>query len=244
MQAGQIALRYFNQLETVHYKADNTLLTQADLEIEQFLTEKITAAFPDDGLIGEEGTRFQADQRPSRLWAIDPLDGTTAFVKELPTWGIAIGILEAGLPVFGLFYMPLLNDLTYTTPNGLLWANGQERQYTVNSNWQDKGYLAVSGSAHYNFSINVRRTFTLGSASASLVYTARSSASAAFIPKARLWDLVAGAAMIHQTQGEVCYLSGAAIDYLALLDGKRAPEPVIAGHPSLLLEIRQAIQYK
>ena len=54
-QAGQIALRYFNNGSDVHYKADNTLLTRADVEIEQFLAAQIRAAYPDHHLLGEEG---------------------------------------------------------------------------------------------------------------------------------------------------------------------------------------------
>jgi fructose-1,6-bisphosphatase/inositol monophosphatase family enzyme len=145
-----------------------------------------------------------------------------------------VGLLHDDRPCFGLFYMPLLDDMTCT-------AYPQARS-GLRSEWGPRGFLAVSASSHRNFNIDVTYCRALGSASAGLVYTARGSATAAFIPKVRLWDLVAGAAILHQAGGEMRYLSGAAIDYAALRDGQLAPESVIAGHPCLLDGLQQAIQ--
>lgn len=235
-RAGQIALRHFNAV-TPRLKADHSFVTRADLEIEQFLTERFRAAFPAFNLLSEEGTRVETTgPAPSGLWAIDPLDGTTAFVHGLPGWGISIGLLVGGRPAFGLFYMPLLNDMTWA---GALDGADSPPPFRlgVRSSWGEKGFLAVSSSAHRDFHIGVPRTRALGSVGANLVYMARGSAAAAFISRARLWDLVAGAAIVTVAGGELRYLSGKPIDYPALLDGQPAPEPVIAGHPRLLDEL-------
>jgi len=53
--------------------------------------------------------------------------------------------------------------------------------------------------------------------------------------------LVAGAAILVRAGGELRYLSGNSIDYLQLLDGRLAPEPIIAGHPDLLAELPSLI---
>jgi fructose-1,6-bisphosphatase/inositol monophosphatase family enzyme len=79
---------------------------------------------------------------------------------------------------------------------------------------------------------------------ANLVYTARGSAVGAFLTKVRLWDLVAGAAILSRAGGELRYLSGQEIDYLQLLDGNLTPEPIIAGHPLMLEQLQQAIVLK
>jgi myo-inositol-1(or 4)-monophosphatase len=240
-QVGQIALRY-SQDVVPRRKPDQSFLTQADLEIEDFLAERIRSTFPDHGLISEEGTRGQNNRSAAYLWVVDPLDGTTAFVQGLTGWGISIGLLHRGRPCFGLFYMPLLDDMTYTTGSDGICRNGLSLHQTVRSDWGPKGFLAVNASAHRDFQIDVHRTRTMGSVSANLVYTARGAATAAFVPKARLWDLVAGAAILSGAGGELRYLSGKRIDYGQLLDGRLAPEPIVGGHPDLLVGLRNRIQ--
>jgi myo-inositol-1(or 4)-monophosphatase len=239
-QAGQIALHHFKNVSP-QYKSDRTFLTQADLEIESFLAERIRTAYPDHGLIGEEGTQ-KGDRVSPSVWVIDPLDGTTAFVWGLPGWGISIGLLERGRPCFGLFYMPLLDDIAYTNGRGQVYCNEHRLERPIRPDWEQKGFLAVSASAHHDFQIDVRHTRALGSVGANLVYTARGSATAAFLPKARLWDLVAGAAILTEAGGELCYLSGRPVDYEALLGGQLAPEPIIAGHPKVLAGLQDAIR--
>ena len=240
-QAGQIALCYFNNVD-YQRKADHTFLTQADLEIEHFLVEQIRTAYPDHNLIGEEGARSSDHQSSPNTWTIDPIDGTTTFVQGLPGWGISIGLLHQGQPCFGLFYMPLLDDLTYTTDQGEVYGNGRLLNETLRRDWENKGFLAVNSSAHHDFQINLKRIRALGSAGANLIYTARGSATAAFLQKARLWDVVAGAAILARVGGELRYLSGKPVDYLELMDGRLIPEPIIAGRPQVLDEVQRAIR--
>jgi myo-inositol-1(or 4)-monophosphatase len=240
-QAGQIALHHFKNV-THQCKPNHSFFTQADLEIERFLTKRIQAAYQDHSLISEEGTRIKDDYPAPDVWVIDPLDGTTAFVQGLPGWGISIGLLHQGQPCFGLFYMPLLDDMTYTKGHTGACCGGRDLHQAVRADWGEKGFLAVNASAHRDFKINVQRTRALGSIGANLVYTARGAATAAFIPKAHLWDLVAGAAILIKAGGELRYLSGTSIDYLQLLNGQLAPEPVIAGHPHLLAELASLIR--
>jgi myo-inositol-1(or 4)-monophosphatase len=243
-EAGQIAMKYFNRQKKVWHKPNNTFVTEADLEMEALLAERIKAAFPDDGLIGEEGARSQKGQGSKRIWAIDPLDGTTLFVKGLPGWGILIGALEDGQPSFGCFYMPLLDDLSYTYGStGVCW-NGNDISGAIRSDWRDKGFLAISSSVYNKFEINIRCTRSVGGVGANLAYTARGTATAGFFTKARLWDLVAGAAIVKRAGGELRYLSGQPIDYLELLDGRLAREPIIVGHPELLGELSEKIKRK
>ena len=241
-QAGKIAMRYFRNV-TVQVKADSSLLTQADLEIEAFLTEKLRANFPDYGLVGEEGARGSNDAAEN-IWAVDPIDGTTVFVQGLPGWGIAIGLLHKGQPAFGLFYMPLLKDLIYTAGPGEVISLGRPLQSALRQNWKVKGFLASASFVHQNFEIDMPRIRALGSVNANLIYTTRGAAAAAFAPRPHLWDLVAGGAILLNRGGALRYLSGKPIDYLSLLDGQKTPEPVIAGHPAILNELPKLIHPK
>jgi myo-inositol-1(or 4)-monophosphatase len=241
-QAGRVAMVHFNQQIEPTLKADESLLTPADVEIEQFLIEQISSAYPNHYVVSEETPTSRPDQ-PSLActWGIDPLDGTTAFFHGLPGWGISLGLLCAGQLIFGLFYMPLLNDLTCACA-GELWWNEQQPAWTVKADWNHKGFLAVTTRAHQEFEIDVPRIRALGSVGASLVYTARGAATAALIPRAYLWDILAGAIILTQAGGELRYLSGQPVDYVALLDGRLTPEPILAGHPALLDELQNAIR--
>ncbi len=240
-QAGQIALRHFKNINP-QYKPDRSFLTQADLEVEQFLAERIRNAYPGHTVIGEEGARDKNEQLSPNVWAIDPIDGTTAFVLGLPGWGISIGLLHQGRPSFGLFYMPLLDDMTYTTGQGQVYCNERNLNGAISQDWEQKKFLAVNSTAHYDFQISIKQIRALGSIGANLVYTARGAAAATFAARARLWDLVAGAAILARVGGELRYLSGKPLDYLALLDGRLAPEAIIAGHPQVLAELPAAIR--
>ena len=240
-QAGQIALGYFKNV-TPELKPDNTFLTKADLEIERYLGEQIRGTFPDHHMIGEEGTRDKNRAHSPNVWAVDPIDGTTAFVQGLPGWGISIGLLHQGQPHFGLFYMPLLDDLTYTTAHGDVYCNGRNLKGRLRSDWADKGFLAIASTSHADFTIKVRRTRALGSIAVNLVYTARGTATATFAPKANLWDVAAGAAILLRVGGELRYLSGRPVDYQQLLSGRLAPEPIIAGHPLVLEDLIEKIR--
>lgn len=232
-QAGQIALRYFKNISPER-KADSTFLTGVDLEIEHFLAERLQSAYPDHNLIGEEGVRNRNAHRSPHVWVIDPIDGTTAFVQGLPGWGISIGLLSHGRPCFGLYYMPLLDDLTYTGGQGEVYCNGINLAGALRRGWGQKGFLAVNAGAHFDYQINLKRTRALGSVGTNLVYTARGTATAAFIPQAHLWDLVPGAAILTGIGGELRYLSGRPVNYQKLLDGRSVREPLIAGHPEVL----------
>jgi myo-inositol-1(or 4)-monophosphatase len=251
-QAGEIAKDHFNHTHA-QLKADNTLVTQADREVESFLVERVRAAYPGHSLIAEEGARVQGVDHPhpaeelhpsEYLWAIDPIDGTRAFTQGLPCWGISIGVLRQGRPYWGLFYMPILEDWTYTEgAEGVAW-NGRDLRGAVRSTWDDQSYLAISSSAHYYYQIDVKRTRALGSVAANMAYTARGSSLGALATRASIWDLAASAAILARVGAELQSLSGKPIDWSLLRDGHRIPEPVLAAHPALIQRLRALIRLK
>lgn len=239
--AGHIAMRDFKKVNPTRFKPDDSMLTPTDVEIEQFLMTKVQSAFLGHNVLAEEGSRIQTAS--PYTWIIDPLDGTTAFVRGLPGWGVSLALLYEDEPVFGLYYMPLLDDLTYAIPQSVV-CNNERLHNTMPTNWDNNGFLAVSAGAHHDFEIGIPRTRALGSVSASLVYTARGSATAAFIPKAYLWDLAAGAFILKQAGGELRYLSGRPVELAALLHGHHAPEAIVAGHPAMVADTLGAIKPK
>ena len=108
-QAGQLALRHQRGIRA-EKKADDSPVTEADRECERLIAGLLNDAFPEDGILGEEGAR--AESRSGRRWIIDPIDGTRDYMRGNPLWANLIA-LEAGgevvagavnLPMLGLFY--------------------------------------------------------------------------------------------------------------------------------------------
>ncbi|MBI4354666.1 MAG: hypothetical protein HY595_05450 [Candidatus Omnitrophica bacterium] len=105
-EASRIALRYFRTRLRVERKSDQSPVTIADRTIEQFLRRELARAFPGEVVVGEE---FHSPaQRGTTYWTVDPIDGTRAFSRGLPTWGILIGRVERGKPVLGACRFPAL----------------------------------------------------------------------------------------------------------------------------------------
>jgi len=88
------------------------LVTEADYEVERRFTEAISEKYPDDGVLAEERGRIEAaSQVDSRLWVIDPLDGTVNYAWGGPLFSISIGLIENGKPKAGWVYSPVLKEL-------------------------------------------------------------------------------------------------------------------------------------
>ena len=83
-------------------------------------------AFPDDGLLGEEGT--EKPSRSGRRWIIDPIDGTRDFVRGNPAWSNLIGLEAGGEVVAGFANMPALGELFAATRGEGAFVNGERMQ--------------------------------------------------------------------------------------------------------------------
>ncbi len=84
-------------------KLDGSLVTQSDQWADQEIREAIISAFPTHGVLSEEGEHVFPDNE--WCWIIDPLDGTTNFARGIPIWGISMGLLYQGTPVFGYVHL-------------------------------------------------------------------------------------------------------------------------------------------
>ena len=104
--AGDIALAHFRSLSgvPVEQKGHLDLVTRADREVEAYLIASLRAAFPEDGIFGEEGGDIAGVS--GRTWVLDPIDGTFNFVRGSQNWAISIGLFAAGRPVFGVIFAP------------------------------------------------------------------------------------------------------------------------------------------
>ena len=102
-----IALRYFRAPSLrVSRKADRSPVTGADRAVEERLRTALSRLAPGETIVGEEFGRSGRDT--ASYWTVDPIDGTRAFSRGLPTWGIMVGRVERGRATLGLCDFPAL----------------------------------------------------------------------------------------------------------------------------------------
>jgi len=119
-RAGELTLQYFNRPDLlVERKRDGTPVTVADRQAEEYLRNRIAAAFPDDAVLGEE-----MPERPGTSpfrWIVDPIDGTKSFVHGVPLYGTLVGVEYDKQSVIGVVVLPALEEYVYAARGQGAW---------------------------------------------------------------------------------------------------------------------------
>ncbi|MDZ4780119.1 MAG: inositol monophosphatase family protein [Planctomycetia bacterium] len=119
-EAGDITLRYFcTDGYHIERKQDATPVTEADRGSELHLRERISKAFPDDAILGEEfpDTPGTSGYR----WILDPIDGTKSFISGVPLYGTLVGVEHERASVIGVIHMPGLDEMVYAAKGQGAW---------------------------------------------------------------------------------------------------------------------------
>ena len=113
--AADLALAYFESGVSATLKADGTPVTEADRAVERLFRETLSAARPEDALLGEElGQLGESD----RVWIIDPIDGTSFFSRRDPNWRVHIALEVAGSTEIAVVTAPALRRCWWATRGG------------------------------------------------------------------------------------------------------------------------------
>ncbi len=243
--AGQLALSYFRKV-VPEWKRDLTYVTEADLAVQGYIQEALAKHFPGDGILAEENGLKAAPDAGSRIWVVDPIDGTAAFAAGLPIWGPGIALFEEGELVAGYFYAPAVGDLFYTTRSGKVLRNGHPTRLRQPVPFHRETSLLVASRLHRNYHIDPGfpgKLRNLGSSIAHLCYLATGCADAALMERVYVWDIAPGLAMLQHNGGILVYLDGTPVQISDLLQGQRAPQPMLAGHPKTIAALAPLIQY-
>jgi 3'(2'), 5'-bisphosphate nucleotidase len=126
-EAGAIVRHYHDRVDQIEWKGENDPVTAADKAVNDFLVEKLTASFPDIGVLAEESKDNLDRLNYKAIWCIDPLDGTKEFIARNGEFSIMVGLALEGMAVLGVVYQPV-KDFMYsgirdegawlTTPEG------------------------------------------------------------------------------------------------------------------------------
>ncbi len=228
--AGKLALSFTNNAKGVQ-KPDRSLVSEADFEVERFIVSRLKTFFPNDNVIGEElGGKEARFQKRSRLWAVDPIDGTNSFLHGLPTWGISIGIMENGKPIAGGFYMPVVHEMFLALEGEGATRNGKTLPRLEGMEITNQTVMLGPSSRKRFYKMDYPgKSVAYGSASAHVAYAATGGIIVALVDRPQIWDILGPLAVLQEVGGGAYHPDGHSLDLQKLANGEKAEGPIFFG---------------
>jgi myo-inositol-1(or 4)-monophosphatase len=205
------------QANSVEVKSFNQLVSYVDKTAEEILVKGLSAALPEAGFITEEETI--ATQNKEWMWVIDPLDGTTNFIHNLPVYSVSIGLLKNNKPMMGIVYEVNKDEMFYAWNGGGAFLNGQPISVKTNADLGKS--LLATGFPYYDyqqmdayldtlkyFMKNTQGMRRMGSAAIDLAYTACGRFDAFFEYGLSPWDVAGGICLIEEAGGVIADFEG------------------------------------
>jgi myo-inositol-1(or 4)-monophosphatase len=220
--AGQLLRRELPRTRQVSFKGMSTnLVTEMDARAEKLVVDALLTAFPDDGILAEEGSARAG--RSGRRWIIDPLDGTTNYAHGVPAFAVGIGLQHGDEIVLGVVYEPTREELYVAERGGGAWLN-DERLAVSTSDTLDTSLLATGfpydirvrpdkNLAEYAaFAVRTRGVRRFGSALLDFAYVAAGRLDGFWELTLGPWDVAGGMILIEEAGGRVTDLRGGRVD--------------------------------
>lgn len=135
-QAGQLTLGYFQTALLPDFKEDESPVTAADQAAERLIRKRISAAYPDHDIVGEEYGESGPGSGGLR-WFVDPIDGTRSFVRGVPLYAVLIGLEAEGEMQVGAAYFPALGEMVAAARGEGCWWNGRPARVSTVARWRD-----------------------------------------------------------------------------------------------------------
>lgn len=200
------------QSSDIEVKDMNSFVSYVDKEAEKKLVDGLQAILPEAGFIAEEGTLDTKGEEYN--WIIDPLDGTTNYLHNLPVYAISIGLEQHGKMVSGVILELGMNELFYAWKNGGAYLN--RKAIHVKQSTQLEDTLLATGFPYYDYTrlpkyMNLladcfkktRGMRRFGSAATDLAYVACGRFDGFFEYGLNAWDVAAGAVIVEEAGGKV-----------------------------------------
>lgn len=213
-EAGALAMTLLRQDLRQWNKSDGSPVSDADMKVDALLAGRLRKARPAYGWLSEESAddgRLACD----RVWIVDPIDGTRAFLQKGDEWCIAVALVDRGRPVIGAIYRPLREEFYATIAGGGSRLNGRRLKMADDAGLDgarvigNRSSLACLGP--HRIVPTVRTTVPL---QLRLAFVASGQIDAAVsIGNKNDWDLAAGELMVNEAGGKAADLTGAAFSY-------------------------------
>ncbi|NRA19272.1 MAG: inositol monophosphatase [Oceanospirillaceae bacterium] len=207
--AGKLALSYQEKALTIEAKGIQDFVTQADQQVEKQIRQALQAAYPEDGFFGEES---ESDvQQGQAFWAVDPIDGTSNYMRKVDQWGISIAYVVEGAIQIAVIYDPVRDILYHARRGNGAFCNEQQQYLNAETpidptlilghsrRAELRVYLDILQHLHQN-NIEHRK---FGSAALGLAQVISGHCDGYFEADLNPWDCLAGLLLIEEAGGVV-----------------------------------------
>jgi myo-inositol-1(or 4)-monophosphatase len=238
--AGEAARAFFaRRLElVVETKGAQDFVSAADREVERLLVERLRGAFPGDGVLGEEHGR-QGDG--SVCWVIDPIDGTSNFVRGIALWCVSVGLLVDSVPMLGFVYDPVRGEMFAARRGHGATCDG--RKMRASAAGVDTARINLGfglRQAPERFAAVMQRLVAqgaefsrFGSAALSLAYVADGRLEGFWENRINAWDVCAGLVLAEE--------AGAVVEDFFAGQGPVRANRCVAAAPGVIAALRAAV---
>ena len=221
--AGAVALARQQSLGPVQFKGVKDIVTEADLECDRLIRERIQTTFPGHDLITEEAAAVK--QGGEYCWYVDPIDGTINYAHGIPLWGVSIGLAHKGRMLCGAVYLPVFDELYTAVAGGGAFLNGERLRVSpcadLSNALVSHGDFNVSADDAERRRLNsenfwarmrtvggVQRLKCLGSAAVEGAYVASGRLDAYWMVYLKPWDVSVTTLLVAEAGGTVTDIHG------------------------------------
>ncbi len=215
-EAGARAHKAFGTRVKTWFKEHQSPVSEVDIAVNEFLRERLAVLAPEAGWLSEESEDSPARLDAERVWVVDPIDGTRAFIAGRPDWTISVALVEAGRPVVAALYAPVSGEFfraatgAGTTCNGIPIAATPGDSIAGARLAGPKPLLDRLAAAAPAFTVPPR----VNSVALRLARVADGTLDAAFAgSSSHDWDLAAADLLVHEAGGALTTLDGATLVY-------------------------------
>lgn len=226
-EAGALALKTFRGNVRSWTKGGASPVCEADIAVDHFLRGRLAGAAPNYGWLSEESKDDPARLDAKRVWVVDPIDGTRAYLAGYDDWSISAALVDNGRPVAGAIYAPV-HDEMFTAVAG---EGARRNGIPVGaSTGDDLSGARIAGPRSYldriaTLAPQIRKMPKIHSLALRFVRVAQGALDVAFASvSSHDWDLAAADLLVHEAGGALTTFTGERVQY-------NRPEPV---HEALL----------
>lgn len=216
--AGAVAVAMFRAGVKSWSKHNDSPVTEADLAVDLMLRERLSLIGPDYGWLSEETVDEPSRLSRRRVWIVDPIDGTRAYMSGGHDWCVEAALVEDGRPIAGALFAPVTDELFIAVRGGGATRNGQPIQA---SQAPAVAGALTDGPAVWLDNIDrqhgpLRRVTRIRSLALRIARVATGELDAAFAsPNGHDWDLAAADLLVHEAGGRLTTLDGLPLAYNA-----------------------------
>lgn len=149
VEAGIEIMAIYNRDFQVEYKADSSPLTEADKAANEIICRNLREISPEIPILSEENKEVAFSERKgwTKMWVVDPIDGTKEFIKKNGEFTVNIALVENGVPIMGVVYAPALKNLYYASHGEGAFKDGEALPLLVNET-PEKSLTVVASRSH------------------------------------------------------------------------------------------------